>query len=418
MVVFGGICGRSQEPLASSLLLTLSGDLPKGRLEAKCEPLEMEVRPLARFSHAGLWLKDLSAMTVFGGRCHPEGVGNNVLGDLWMLERVAKFTEMSEWRWREVVPADRDSAAVPAARCYFASCELSGRSFFVHGGHTGQATGGLLNDAWLCWIDDGFDELDCFDDFDEDPCTSLPGVSASSRPSSLALAGLACSPPLSRQQSEQLTRQVSDSFKRLAPQVSVSSSGSCHACASETMLAGGDGPVAIWRRVEADGPSPHRCCGHAAVCCRDNIIIYGVWSGTERWHQLGPLHVLHGLIDPTYTASLRGAASAGGPRPMRPHYAKVDLPGLGIARPPSTLAKPLATLVTVGGRPVPIGGWGSRGDDAPKGEGGDDAERAWHASCRLPADEACGPLVAIFGGRDFLGNTRGDLLLLHWGAAE
>uniref|UniRef100_A0A7S4T1B7 Uncharacterized protein n=1 Tax=Alexandrium monilatum TaxID=311494 RepID=A0A7S4T1B7_9DINO len=404
MIVFGGVRGRAFEPMSSTLIITIRGNLQDSQPVAACQPLELESVPPARFSHAALWLQDLSSMVVFGGRRSADNHANAALGDLWLLERVAISTDQPGWRWREV--RDPDPASFrPAARCHFASCELSGRSFFVHGGHTCQLKDGLLDDAWVCWIDDGFDELDGFG-FDEPPsrmssvgrseptaCRWPPSRSCSQQVSPLS--SRACSrqvSPLSRQVSDHLTRQVSDSYRRLAPQVSAQSSQqSSPGLGPQAVTFDEDTLVAgVWTRVEADGTPPPRCCGHAATRCREGVIIHGVWSGSSTSHCLGPIHVLEGLVDPQGAPDNR----------KRPHYSSVLIPRLVACR-------PLATVLTVAGHPVPIGGWGD--SDLP-----DSTKRAWHASCKLPVHERLGPLAVVFGGRDFEGSTCMDLLLLQY----
>lgn len=403
MIVFGGVRGRAFEPLATSAIITIQGSLQDSELEAKCQPLELELTPPPRFSHAAMWLQDLSSMVVFGGRRSADNHQDAALGDLWLLERVAISTDRPGWRWREVGAADIASPK-PAARCHFASCELSGRSFLVHGGHTCQSKDGLLDDAWVCWIDDGFDELDGLGELEE-PASRMSSMAAqgelggcrwtASRPSSGQPSPLVSRQvsPLTRQVSDQLTRQVSDSYRRLAPQVSVSSLElTSPALGPEAGTFQEDPLVAgVWSRVEADGTPPPRCCGHAAARCRDGVIIHGVWSGSSTSHCLGPIHVLEGLADPR-------EAPAGGHR--RPLYSKLALSPLSACR-------PLATLHTVAGHPAVIAGWG-------ESESPDSTKRAWHSSCKLPVNELFGPLVAVFGGRDFKGNTCTDLLVLQW----
>lgn len=406
MLVFGGVRGRAFEPLASTSLITIRGNLLE-KLEATHQKIELETAPAPRFSHAAMWLQDLSSMVVYGGRRSADNSPGAALGDLWLLERLSISNEQPGWRWREVSPAGA-SAPLPAARCHFASCELSGRSFFVHGGHNCQSKDGLLSDAWVCWIDDGFDELDGFDGLDG--LDELPSrMSSMAVPSEPAVGRWSVSGPCSRQGSpmcsrqvspasrqhvlDELTRQVSDSYRRLAPQVSISSSEGTGSpgMGPQAPAFAGDTVAGVWSRVEADGTPPPRCCGHAATRCRDGVIIHGVWSGAATSHCLGPIHVLEGLANP------KGLPD--GSR-RRPHYSKLSIPRL-------TACRPLATLHTVAGHPVLVGGWG---DSALP----DSTRRAWHASCKLPMQDVYGPLIVVFGGRDFKGNTCSDLLVLHW----
>mmetsp|Transcript_49649 Transcript_49649/g.142001 ORF Transcript_49649/g.142001 Transcript_49649/m.142001 type:complete len:497 (-) Transcript_49649:319-1809(-) len=383
VLLFGGVHGRSFEPVSTSAFLTVRGDLKAGRLEAACQTLEAEGPPPARFSHAAIWLTELSAMAVYGGRRSAESDSEVALGDLWLFEHVAASSESIHWRWREV-GLDSANSAAPAPRSHFASCELSGRSFFIHGGHTCQSRDGLLDDAWICWIDDGFDELDDFG-FGEPACLTVRETSnrtSVSRPGSRQVS-------MSRQLSDQLMQQVSDSYKRLAPQVSRSCSEASSPGRNPSTPEGI--PVAaIWRRVDADGERPSPCCGHVATRCRDGVIIYGVWSGSSTAHLLGPVHLLEGLCGPIPAQPGR-----------RPHYSRLAFPCLAASR-------PLATLHCVSGFPTLVGGWGDL-DSLPE-----TTKRAWHASCQLPLHEAYGPLVVVFGGRDTKGNSCSDLLVLSW----
>jgi len=281
--------------------------------------------------------------------------------------------QRSAWRWLQVNAATE----VPTARCQSASCALSGRSFFVHGGHACRAREGVLGDAWICWIDDGFVNLEeAFYDMDH-------GFVAGRQ-----------SAPLSRQVSEQLTRQVSKSYQKLAPQVSVTVSDSDSSGMSEQAMPVPNNDlqtVAYWRCIEADGELPPACCGHSATCSPDGIIIHGLWTGSVTTYCLGPIHVLEGLSDPTL--------GVGG---KRAHYTRLQSNYLSVPR-------EWAILQTVWGRPVSVGGWGSDKDET---------SRAWHASCKLPLSEAIGPAIIVFGGRDQFGSTRGDMLVLSWTSAR
>mmetsp|Transcript_87905 Transcript_87905/g.246919 ORF Transcript_87905/g.246919 Transcript_87905/m.246919 type:complete len:564 (-) Transcript_87905:140-1831(-) len=393
LIVFGGSEAQSPEPLASSFVVTLSGSLNGASLKAECQPLVVDSPPPPRLGHGALWLGDLCAMVVFGGRRGlgpDQGQEQTTLGDLWLLEHLNPLSHMSEWRWTKAKPV---SETVPQARCHFASCEISGRSFFLHGGHAGSVGGPseLFGDCWVCWIDDGFDELDEFDVSFGDPWDA-PQPQRQSTAGMCNVAGV--SGHLSREVSEHLTKQVSDSYKRIAPQVSLSSASETADVADELFEAH-DMITATWSLVVADGPSPPRCCGHAAVCCRDAVILCCGWSGCGTAHQLSPIFVLQGLANPHKTA---------GVPPRRPMFSEVMLPGNAVCR-------PFGTLHSIGGHAVPVGGW-SNSTDPKQAPGG--VQRSWHAACRLPMSEACGPLVAAHGGRDHSGCTKGDLLLLHW----
>jgi len=374
VIVYGGIPKQEFSPLGSSILITIRGNLVSDNVRAMCESIASETTPPARCSHAALWLDSLSAMVIYGGRgyLHGEEGDDNPLGDVWLLEQMG--TSNSEWRWREAQVAD-SNASSPPPRCNFASCRLSGRSFFIHGGHNRQATSKILDDAWVCWIDDGFDDLDDFDNLSMYSASKTRGLSCSSFDSE----------HLRRQVSDQLTRQVSDSYRRLAPQVSVHSEP-CSIAEEDEKSWRNDVPgiSAVWRRVEADGPKPPRSCGHAAVHCRDAIVIHGSFNNTSETHELGPIHILQGLADPKCS-----------PSRVRPRYTKVLLPTLSPGR-------AFSTLHSVAGRPLVLGGWDSSGS----------VEWAWHASCRMPVSEDCGPLIAVYGGRNTKGETLGQLLVL------
>jgi len=286
----------------------------------------------------------------------------------------------------------------------------------VHGGHNGKVSSGHMDDAWLCRIDDGFDELDLFGDDDLCPAPPAPAAPAAAlapppfglpavplaRPPSSPQLGPASrqstgSPRLSRQETEQLTRQVSDAWQRLAPQVSV---GVPFSDAASAGSAPEDGLLVTrtWWRVSPAGPQPPRCCGHAAVRCGDSVIIHGGWSLQPFTYELGPLSALHAL------AEGRGAP-AGGLR-----YTEVLLPSLSVSR-------PYATLHCVAELPVLTGGWSDREAAGPEGSAGQNGcivQRAWHASCRLPVSEKFGPLVVVFGGRRPGNGTCQELLVLGW----
>jgi len=332
--------------------------------EVRCELLQLEdeTEPPARCSHGAVWLEDLTAMVIFGGRNSDQ---TDLLDDVWLLEYSSLPNGVTTWRWREV---DRGIGAVlpPESRCHpmprshFAHCGLSGRSFFVHGGFGGEAVG-TLSDAWVCGIDDGIDDL-------------LLSTVVSPQLSSL-----------SRQESERLTHQVSDSYRRLAPQVSCSPSLSCSQAPEFALLAS-------WRRVEADGRPPPKCCGHAAVRIHDRVVLHGGWGSPYSPCSLGPVHVLENLL----------SSEAIGARPARPFYTE-----LGMV--PSPSCRAFASLHAVGNRAVAMGGWGARENDTL-----DDVDRAWHGACALPVHESLGPLALIHGGRDCKGLTMDDILVLQW----
>jgi hypothetical protein len=414
MVVFGGLSEETLQPLASSLVVEVGGDFTtESSMWATCQQMEVEGRqPRPRLNHSALWMEDLRAMLVYGGRGSPlDTGGDSVMADTWLLEVSRRDGEELRGFWREVGAADV-GAPDPGGRCSFACCDVSGRSFFVHGGHNGKVSSGHMNDAWLCRIDDGFDELDLLGDDDlglawpslaasaakpAPPPFGLPAVQLGRTPSTPQLGPASRqstgSPRLSRQESEQLTRQVSDAWHRLAPQVSVGISLSDVASAGS---APDDGLLVTrtWWRVSPDGPQPPRCCGHAAVRCGDSIIIHGGWSLQPFTYELRPL------------SSLRAIAEGRGAPVVGLHYTEVLLPSLSVSR-------PYATLHCVAELPVLTGGWSDASPEGPTGQGGT-VQRAWHASCRLPVSEKFGPLVVVFGGRRPGNGTCQELLVLGW----
>merc|ERR1719362_1344625 len=348
MLLYGGVGGnngcRPLDAVMETSIVTLHGNVDSNdQLEATFEHIGSSPSPPARFSHGAAWLDDLGSMIVYGGRRGRVEMADSALGDVWLLEHVK-----SSWRWVEVSSATQ----LPPARCHFASCALSGRSLFVHGGHTGRTREGVLGDAWICWIDDGH----ALGDIDEG---SARGRQSSS---------------LSRQVSEQLTRQVSNSYQKLAPQVSVARSDTDFVRLSGPEMADSRDDlqtVAYWRCIEADGELPPACCGHSATCSPDGIIIHGLWSGSVSSHCLGPIHVLEGLSDPTLSVGRK-----------RAHYTRLQSSYLSSSR-------EWAILQTVFGRPVLVGGLGSNKDSI---------NRAWHATCKLPLSEVSGPAIVVFGG--------------------
>jgi len=412
LIVFGGSEGASSTIENSGVCLTVRGGL-KGvgtcELRATGEKLHVdsdEPAPVSRLGHGAIWLQDVCSMVVFGGRRGDHSQPN--LGDLWLLEHRDPLSHMFEWNWSEVKPSPQPSSAidesanqeraathaassstavVPDARCHFAICELSGRSFFLHGGHSSD---GVLGDSWVCWIDDGFADLDEFDDLD------APQGSIMSRQAS--------SVALSRQESEKLIKQVSDSYKKISPQVSASSNVSCNWAPKSpvpTMMEDQPvGPVAVWSRVVADGRQPPPCCGHAAVRCGDSVIISGGWSGRTISSSLSPVFVLQGLANPQ---------TAPDHHRRRPVFTEVVLPHNSVCR-------PFGTLHYIGGQQtVAVGGWDDGNSDSKDYfKASDSVRRPWHAACKLSMTAGCGPLIAVHGGQDESGSTRDDLLLLHW----
>jgi len=383
MLLFGTLGGETLGAVAETFIVTLHGNVQANdQLEATLEALDAHPPPPMRLGHAAMWMQDLDSMVVYGGRCSTAEAEGTALGDVWLLEQVRTVPHQLTWRWLQL----KAEAQLPKARAHFASCALSGRSFFVHGGQSCvpcDPCDGVLDDAWVCWIDDGFEAAYC----DFDACT-VPGcccccrhVSQSSEEGQPA--------PLRKQLSEQLTQQASLSQQNLAPRMSTSELFKLSGPVMPNTY-GDLQTVAQWRRIETDGEPPPKCYGHSATCSSDGIIIHGLCSGAEMAHCLGPIHVLEGLSDPTSEAGIN-----------RAHYTRLQSSLLSCHR-------EWATLHTVLGRPVLVGGWDSN----------DQASSAWHASCKLPLSKHCCPTIVIFGGCDHSGTTCGDLLVVSWKSAR
>jgi len=374
MLLFGGVCDRALETVAETFNITLRGNIQANdELEASLEPLDAPQTPTARVGHTAVWMQDLDSLAVYGGMCSNDDADNTALGSIWLLEQVRTVPHQSTWRWLQVKAAMQ----APKARSHFASCALSGSSFFVHGGQSCQPEDEVLDDAWVCWIDDGFDEAgDCA--IPGCCCCRLSQASAGGQPA-----------PLSKQLSEQLAQQVSHSYQNLSPQVAITALDSEFSESSGIVMPNMNGDlqtVARWRRIEADGEPPPQCRGHSATCSPAGIIIHGMWNGAASTHCLGPIYVLERLLDSASESSRN-----------RAHYTRLQSSFL-------TCHREWATLHTALRQPALLGGCDSN----------DQRSRAWHASCKLPVGKDSCPTIVVFGGRDHNGTTCGDLLLISW----